>query len=375
MKVGVIGAGVMGCAAAAALSKRGAKVQLFEREVIGAATSSSMGPSRIIRLTYNERDYIRLSQQAFAAWHRLEAEAGQSLLVETGGIDIADRGDPCLDRMANTLTAARIDFELWDDAELGWTYPQFASGGLRALFQPRTAVLLADRCVEALAALGAAYGALIHERTEVQEIEPSKDGVKVRANGETHLFDRIIVCAGPRTGSLLDRIGPQLPFTVSMEQSVYFETSGDGRFNPGRFPICIGHFDEHRLVSIFPAIDGDGIKMMIEDKSRAADPENFVVDQASVRLVEERARALMPALNGKITRIDRARYTLLPDEDFLVDRHPDHDAIIICSACSGHGFKFAPVIGEMVADIAEGKEAHPRFRFRPERFELQRVPA
>lgn len=265
--------------------------------------------------------------------------------------------------MANALTSANVDFELWGDAELRWTYPQFRSDGLRALFQPRTAALLADRCVAALAASATSLGALISERNEVQEIGPASDGVKVKANGDTHLFDRVIVCAGPRIGSLLDGIGPQIPITVSMEQSIYFDTLSDGSFSAGRFPICIGHFDDHRLMSIFPAIDGHGVKMMLENKSQAADPEDFVVDQAAVRLVEERARALLPTLNGRITRVDRARYTLLPDEDFLIDRHPEHDAIIICSACSGHGFKYAPVIGEILADIAEGGEPHPAFVF------------
>lgn len=364
----------MGCAAAVALAKRGNDVQLFERETIGAPTSSSMGPSRIIRLTYNEQDYIRLAQQAFEAWRDLEAKTGQSLMVNTGGIDIARRDNPCLDRLAEALTSAGIDYQLWDEAELKWTYPQFASGGLRALFQPETAVLLADRCVAALAALAEDLGVLVRERSAVQHIEVAGGGGKVNANGQTFLFDRVIVCAGPHIGTILQPIGPELPFSISMEQSVYFEASREG-FNPDRFPVCIGHFDEGRLTSIFPALDGHGIKMMVENKAPAADPEDFAVDQAGVRHVEQRARALMPTLSGRVTRVDRARYTLLPDEDFLVDRHPANEAIILCSACSGHGFKFAPVIGEMLAGLVDGSEAHPRFRLSAERFGQKAIPA
>ncbi|MCL6698602.1 FAD-dependent oxidoreductase [Sphingomonas sp. NSE70-1] len=367
----MIGAGVMGCAAAAAFARRGADVHLFERETIGAPTSSSMGPSRIIRLTYDEVDYVRLAQQSFEAWHLLECETGQSLLVETGGIDIADRADTSLDAIANALTLAEVEFELWDDRDLTWAYPQFESEGLRALFQPKTAVLLADRCVEALAAVAIDHGTQVHERTEVREIEPGDGCVTIRTANQSHIFDRVAVCAGPRIGPLLGGIELQLPVTVSMEQSVYFGAGDDASFRPPRFPICIGRFGDRGLTSIFPALGGHGVKMMIENKNAAADPEDFAIDRAAVDQVAERARMLLPSLDHAITRVDRARYTILPDEDFLVDRHPANGEIILCSACSGHGFKFAPVIGEMVADLAEGGDAHPRFHFRPDRFGLQ----
>ncbi len=371
MKVGVIGAGVMGCAAAAAFARRGADVELFEREVIGAPTSSSMGPSRIIRLTYDELDYVRLAQQAFEAWHVLECETGQSLLVETGGIDIADRADTSLEAIANALTLAEVEFELWDDRDLKWAYPQFQSDGLRVLFQPKTAVLHADRCVAALAKIAIDHGALVHERTEVREIEAGAGFVTVKTASQSHVFDKVVVCAGPSIGPLLGGIGLQLPVTVSMEQSVYFGAGENASFRPPRFPICIGRFGERGLTSIFPALGGHGVKMMIENKSTATDPEDFAVDQAAVEKVAERARTLLPSLDQAITRVDRARYTILPDEDFLVDRHPANSDIILCSACSGHGFKFAPIIGEMLADLAEGGEAHPRFRLHPERFAMQ----
>src|SRR5512139_24236 len=133
----------MGCAAAAALARRGAKVQLFEREVVGAATSSSMGPSRIIRLSYADVDYVRLAKQSFQAWRTLEKEAGRALLVEVGGIDIAPPGDESLDHLARALSSVGVRFDLWDDKELKQAYPQFRPNGLRALFQPQTAVLLA----------------------------------------------------------------------------------------------------------------------------------------------------------------------------------------------------------------------------------------
>ena len=368
MKVGVIGAGVMGCAAAAALARRGAKVQLFERDVIGAATSSSMGPSRIIRLSYADVDYIRLADQSFQAWRAIEDESGEALMIETGGIDIARPDNSSLDRLATALSSEAVPFELWDDRDLKQAYPQFKAEDLRALFQPQTAVLHADRCVTTLAASAVNGGTQVHILTEVQEIHPHSGSVTLRTASADHVFDRVVICAGPGTVGFLEATGLHLPFTVSMEQSVYFATDRGDSFAPGRFPIGIGHFDEHVLTSIFPALDSDGVKMMIENKTAAADPNDFAVDQDAVEQVAKRAHDLLPSLGRSISRVDRARYTILPDEDFLVDRHPEHDEIIICSACSGHGFKFAPVIGEIVAALAEGGETHPRFRFSPERF-------
>lgn len=357
----------MGCAAAAALARRGATVQLFEREVIGAATSSSMGPSRIIRLSYADADYVRLAEQSFQAWRAIDEDTEQALIVETGGIDIARSDNGSLDRLATALSSEAAPFELWDDRDLKQAYPQFNSTGLRALFQPQTAVLLAERCVATLATIAADHGALVRELTEVQQIQPHSGSVTLRTASADHVFDRVVICAGPGMVDLLAATGLRLPITVSMEQSVYFATEGDS-LAPGHFPICIGHFDDHVLTSIFPALNHDGVKVMIENKTAAADPNDFNVDQAAVEQVAQRAHDLLPSLGRSISRVDRARYTILPDEDFLIDRHPEHDEIIICSACSGHGFKFAPIIGELVAALAEGGETHPRFRFSPERF-------
>ncbi len=359
----------MGCAAAAELANRGADVELFERGLVGASTSSSMGPSRIFRLSYDECDYIHFAQHALELWSALEAERNTSLLVETGGIDIGESGNPSLGRIAGALSSAAVPFEVWDHTALRRAYPQLRlAENVRAVFQPNTCVLRADRCIRALAAAARDAGSRIYEKTDVRAVVPDGSGVRIETSAGVHNADLALLCAGPGICSFLEPLELDVPITISFEQSVYFAAQGDPSFEPGHFPVCIGHFDGPRLMSIFPALDDLGVKVMIENKKAAIDGRDGGIDPDLVARVERRARDLMPRLSTTITRVDRAPYTLLPDGDFLIDRHPVFPQIILCSACSGHGFKFAPAIGEMMADLAEGCEAHWRFSFRPDRF-------
>jgi sarcosine oxidase len=167
------------------------------------------------------------------------------------------------------------------------------------------------------------------------------------------VFDRAILCAGPGMRPLIADLQFPLSLVVSKEQASYLGVNDPTAFSPGRFPICIRHSDSSRLSSIFPIIESAGVKMMIERKSVIDDEDDFSVDAQNERQVLSEALSIMDGLAGNILSTETCRYTLTKDEDFIIDRHPQHEQIAICSACSGHGFKFAPAIGELILDLVE----------------------
>ena len=350
----------MGCAAAYAAAQAGHKVRLFERHGLGNKFGSSHGPSRIIRLSYGDDRYIPLSRRAYIQWRALEAEAGETLLTITGGIDVARPMTQSLERTCDAMNQAGVAFEQWTGDEIRRAYPQFRfSDDFVAAYQADTGVLSANRCVEAYARLARRAGAVISEAEHVISVTPDGAGVKVETSRQMVRADRAILCAGAGMSDFLGRLRVNLPLVVTKEQASYLAVRRPEDFAPGRFPVCIRHFDEPIFCSIFPILGAPGVKMMIEQKTPSHGDFDYSVDPEHEDRVRREAGALIDGVTGEILWTDTCRYTLTQDEHFLVDRHPVHPQIILCSACSGHGFKFAPVIGDMLVALAAGDPLPP----------------
>lgn len=350
--VAVIGGGVMGCAAARAIAARSKRVILFERAEIGHKKGSSHGQTRIIRLAYGDADYIALCQAAYPAWKRLEKEAGEPLLSITGGLDIAMGTMPSWQATANALKAAQVPHEVLDRAGIARRFPQFRlPENAVGLYQPDAGVLHADRCLAALADRARRSGACIKENEAVISVRPLASGFELDTTKGVHRVDRLVIAAGAQSGEMLRGLELELPLTVSKEQVAYFQPRERALFGAGTFPVFILHLGGKLLSSGFPLIREDGMKLMIENKQAAADDD----EAADLRLLvelEKQVRRILPGLDPESARVETCHYTLTPDEDFIIDRHPLHPDIIIVSACSGHGFKFAPLFGEAIADLA-----------------------
>ncbi len=347
----VVGGGVMGCATAASLAQRGARVLLCEAERIGTLNGSSHGKSRIIRLAYGATDYIALCRAAYSAWHALEDEAGEVLLYTTGGVDIAPPGIATWDNARAAMTVAGVPFEVLDAGEMRRRFPQFhLADGAMAIYQADAGVLHADRCVAALAGAARLRGAELREGCRIEGIALSPGGIAVKAGGETIGADRLVLAGGAQLNALLGMIGTSLPLTVSLEEVAYFRPRESAPFVAGRFPLFIRHFHDGRLSSGFPLIRDPGLKLMLEHKSEAETPGRL----DALRTI---ARDLVPGLTGEIFGTATCRYTLTPDEDFVLDRWPGDPRVVVASACSGHGFKFGALFGAALADLALG--THP----------------
>ncbi|MGH2614389.1 MAG: N-methyl-L-tryptophan oxidase [Thermomicrobiales bacterium] len=368
----IVGGGVMGCAAAWRLARAGHRVRLLEQFAIGHTQGSSHGPSRMIRLAYDAPEYVQLGQAAFALWEELESESGESLLLRTGGINA---GLPHANEMAGIARAydrLAVPYERLDDAELRHRFPQlrFPEGTI-GLYQPDYGILAASRCVMTLSAQARTAGATVHEHEPALEIAPDGDGVAVRTARETYRAERVILSAGSWMQPLLSSLGLDLPLTVLQEQLAYFRVRDPDAHGPDRLPLVMHRFPGTTVLgSVFPIYGHEGVKVMLDRIGPAVDPTNSDrrIDPGLLDRLRDYAAEILPGTTGEILETTSCRYTMTPDEDFIIDRHPEFPQVVFASPCSGHGFKFAPVVGQMLADQAiAGETPYPTAKFRHDR--------
>lgn len=354
--VAIVGGGPMGTAAARALSSRGRAVSLFERFTFGHANGSAAGTTRNFRLTYHDPLYVRMARLALERWRELEADAGVELLRMVGGLDVGDATDTA----AAALEAAGEAFERPSSSEVAERWPTLRfPDGSRFLFQAEGAIVRSREAVLAQARVAARNGADLREETTVTSVVPAGDGIEiVTAAGEAIRAPAAIVAAGAWTGRLLRGMGIELPLRPTLEQSTYLDTEVRG------IPTVIDWAESTAQPPyLVPNPFEGGIKAGAHRSGPVVDPDerSFDPDLAREDLVAAWAgrRLVAPAaVRGSETCL----YTTTPDEDFVLDRS---GPLVVASPCSGHGFKFTPLVGEIVADLATGRApAVPLERFR-----------
>jgi len=355
----VVGGGVMGTATALELASRGRHTLLLERFAFGHARGSSGGPTRIFRFTYEHPDYVRMAGPALDAWRELEDASGERLLYTTGGIDIGEGGR----RSADALVAAGAPFAwLTPEATMERWPGLVIAPGTPVLLQEQGGVCMAERTVRAQARVAMDAGATMREQTVVRAIHRRGDGVQLTTDrGDTYTAPVAVVTAGPWAGPLLRTAGIDLPLVPSFEQVTYCRLAGE----PHPFPTII---DWSGVSTRGLPSDGDGstnapyalpnpeepgsIKMALDRSGPDADPDtrSFEPDpERLARLAAWASRRFLPLVEAQPP--ETCLYTNTPDGEFVLDRL---GPIVVGSPCSGHGFKFAPLIGKILADMATG---------------------
>jgi sarcosine oxidase len=371
--VAVVGGGIIGSAAACQLARGGHAVTLFEQFAPGHGLASSHGPSRIIRLTYETPDYIALVRDAFAQWRALEEAVSEQLIVPTGGLDFGPPDANYIAEMRDAMALAAVAFDEVDHDEIVRRFPQIdPPEDAHGFYQADFAMLVADRCLAALLGEARAAGAVLRAGERVTAIRPDGEGYRVETAAGDLSSDAVILAAGSWLGPLCADLGLDLPITPIREQLAFFQVGDPDTWRPGRFPLLIHRWPHTTtLGSAFPLLgEPAGVKAMVDRLGPAVsdpdDPDRGIDPQIAARL-DGWVNETLPGLGRRIADVS-CRYTMTPDEDFIVDRHPAHPGIVIASACSGHGFKFAPTIGEICADLAtHGATNHDIARFRLDR--------
>jgi sarcosine oxidase len=352
---------------------------LLEQFSLGHARGSSHGATRIFRLAYPDPYYVRMAVVAREAWLRLQDEAGQELLVTTGGLDAGPDASSC----AAALGECGVRHSWLSDGELRERFPQVAAEpGERMLFQPDAGALLAGRAVAAMQELARRDGVAIREQNPVLGVLPHADRVLVRTAAGEISARVVVIAAGGWNGSLLAGAVPRVPrLTVTLQQLRYFSPRA-GHAEPARAeegePGRGGHaspaegwptFIESQAgrptwYTVPAAGDAPGIKVASHAPGRVVDPASGpfgLVDVALEAEAEEYVRRRLPGLDPAGFGAETCLYTLTENEDFVVDRV---GPVVAGGGGSGHAFKFGPLLGEMLADLALGQEPRvPRDRF------------
>ena len=327
-EVVIVGAGVMGLATARALARAGRDVVVCEQFEVGHTRGSSHGGSRIVRHSYPEARWVRLAQESFPGWRALEAECGRPLLELHGTLDLGD-WEPNRDALA----ACGVAFEVLDAAEIGRRFPIRAEPGETGLFQADGGILFADLALQALRASAEAAGADVRERLPVESVD--EDGEGVVAGG---VRARVaIVTAGAWAPELMG-----VDATPTLETTSYFSLD-----EPVPSVIDGGPGGTAGYALLAPGI---GLKAGLHQSGRAVDPNEQGAPDAELA---ERAAAWVQRRfvgAGPLIRTETCLYTRRANDEFLLARK---GRIVVGSPCSGHGFKFAPVIGKRLAALAE----------------------
>lgn len=359
----VIGLGAMGSAIARALARRGQRVVGLDRYAPPHTFGSSHGRSRIIREAYFEEPaYVPLVQRAYELWEELAAESGRPLLRRTGGLMIGPPESLLVRGARCSADAYRLPCEMLSAEEIHRRFPAFAPDpGTVGVLEPRAGVLFPEACIEAALQGAARAGADLRVDEEALEWSADGDGVQVRTTRGAVSAGQLVIAAG----AWLARLMPELPLTVERQVLHWFAPSRDhALLGPDACPIALWQFEDSRLFYTFPDL-GDGVKAAIHHDGETTDTERVrrevtADDEAEVRSLVAR---FVPAAAGRLRESCVCLYTNTPDHAFLIDRHPQHAQVLLVSPCSGHGFKFAPAIGEAVAGLVT--EGAARFDLRP----------
>jgi sarcosine oxidase len=374
----VVGLGAMGSAAAYHLSRRGERVLGLDAYPAGHSNGSSHGESRIIRLAYYEHpDYNPLVARAYDLWAELETEAGERLFYPSGGLMLGRPDDELVAESIAAIRRQEREHEVLDAGGIRRRFPVLRPDDDEiALFDPRMGILFADRCLAALRRLALAHGAVLRDETPVRGWTASDGGVEVWTDGERFRAARLIVTAGPWIGKLLPELA--LPIGIERIPVFYWEPrESPESFALGRLPVFMWERRREGVFYGFPHLTLPGVKAGRHHNEDWCDPDTVdrVVTDADERLVRDFFARHLPALNGEVVERYACLYTTTPDQHFLIDRHPAHANVTYASSCSGHGFKFTPVVGEVLADLALTGTTVAEARFlRGERFGVGAPP-
>ncbi|MGI9012736.1 MAG: N-methyl-L-tryptophan oxidase [Phycisphaerales bacterium] len=362
----VLGVGVMGAATLLSLARRGVRALGLEQFTIPNHLGSSHGESRIFRVGYYEHpDYVPLLQKSRAAWLALNAEIGQEIFLPTGGLWIGPRASELI---AGTLHAAQLHTlsyelvvepdELRKRAPFLQIHDSSSDDGIIGFFEKDACTLRPEAAVAAIAQLARNSGATICEHARVQQWNCTSSSVTVTTQDhDTFSADRLIITAGPWSNTAIASDAVRCQTTRQIAAWFEVQNAQDGStFGPNTMPCWAMVRNDHGFYYGFPSLDGSRTaKVSLHERGSECDPNNLdrTASQKDVEVLQQFVTRSMPGLRSEPVRTSVCMYTNSCDGHFLLDHHPDHAGrVVIGCGFSGHGFKFAPMIGEILADLA-----------------------
>ena len=348
----VAGLGALGSAAACELAGRGHRVIGLERFELGHSNGASHDTSRILRHSYHTPTYVRLTQDAYADWARLEHASGRRLVTKVGGLDLFPprAAIPPIDYV-DSLTAVGIEHEVLGAAEIARRWPQFhLAGDVMALYQRDAAIVPAGLGTRTMQEQATRSGAELRPDSAVTGVDDlGQGGVEVTSATARIRCRGLVVCADAWVNDVLGHLGVQVPVEVTLEQVTYFQPEVPARFAPERMPLWIWMDDPSYYG--FPSYGEATIKAARDCGGPTVDPDARTSERDPA--MEERLARFVGDLlpgSGPPVRSSRCQYTLTPDRDFVIAPVPGHPSVVV-GLGAAHGFKFAPTFGRLLADL------------------------
>lgn len=371
LDVVVVGLGAMGAATLCALAQRGQRVIGIEQYEPGHSLGSSYGESRIIRMAYYEDpSYVPLLRLAYEGWRRLERRTGEKVLTITGIVEAGIAGSMLVEGSLRSAREYGLPHEVLLPKEANQRFPAFSMpADWNCIYQPDAGILQPEKAIALMVKLARESGANVASGTKVQYVRTVGDRVEVRLDsGDTLEADSAVIAAGAWIQELVPELGSKMRLT--RQPLMWFEPRDRQLVRPESMPVFFFHAPED-LVYGFPDFLGTGVKA----GSHQAGGELTTADEVRASVsVEEKTRLeriigrYIPAAAGPIRQTHVCIYTRTPDEHFVLGLHPSAPQIVLASPCSGHGFKFAGIFGEILADLATtGATDKPIDLFRPGR--------
>ncbi len=366
----VVGAGAMGSAAAYYLARRGKRVLCLERFGVPHNMGSSHGHTRIIRLAYYEDpSYVLLLKRAYELWREIQSEAGEKLLHITGSVDAGPEDSWVFKGSWECAKLHDLPHEVLTGSELRRRHPGYhLPHGHLALLQPEGGFLAPERCIVSYVEAAQKLGAEVHAHEPLLEWEPRENGVRVRTERGAYEADKLVIAAGAWNGKILDLLEKhaiperQVLAWLQPTKPEYFQTSN--------FPVFNLLVDEGRFYG-FPVFGVPGFKFgKYHHLEERVEPDEYdrEVHDYDEELLRNFAEKYFPEGCGPTMDLQTCMFTNTEDKHFVIDVHPEYEQVSFASPCSGHGFKFASVVGEILADLADnGITRHDINLFRVDR--------
>ncbi|MEM9004648.1 MAG: N-methyl-L-tryptophan oxidase [Cyanobacteria bacterium P01_F01_bin.86] len=381
----VLGCGGIGSATVYWLSKRvGADVLGIEQFPLFHHNGGSQDYSRIIRLSYHQEKYARLTPFTYQAWATIAEESGVSPVTKTGGVTLAYRDRPYrqgVEDYATAMDRADIPYDRMDADELRHRFPQFCpQEEVVALYQEETGIVDPSRGNAIHIALARGYGATVLSECPVISIQPDHlgEGAVVKTEQGSFSCNRLVVTAGAWTESLLASVGMEVPLIVTQEQVTYYSTPNLKEFSIGRFPVfqwkedfAYYGFPIYGEVAAKAAIDASGDRVTTKTRT-------FTPNVAREQQLDDFLQTQIPGFVGPKLYTKSCLYTMPADRDFILDTLPEHPQVLVAVG-AGHAYKFASLLGQILSDLAiDGTSQHDVSPFtfkRPALLEKEFVPS
>lgn len=366
-----VGLGVTGAAAVAALTTRGLRVLGLDRHDPPHPFGSSHGERRMIREAYFEGPfYVPLVQAAYHGWKDLERRSGRRLLQVTGGLMIGPPDGVLVSGALGSARAHGLAHEVLDAREVRRRFPAFRpEEPTVAVWEPLAGMLDPEACVRTFLELSRADGATLRTGEAVTGWEATDGEVTVRTREDRYRAARLLLAAGAWTPALVPDL--RLPLVAERMVQFWFRPEGSAEpLAPSRCPVWAWEHAPDELFYGFPA-GPRGIKVGFHQGGEPTDPQRVrrEVGAEETRAMRSVLAPRLPTAAGRLADASVCLYTTAPDRHFVLGTHPSHREVVLASPCSGHGFKFAPILGELLADLLTGSEpAFDLTPFRPERF-------